>query len=172
MILFAIASFGCTIPHFIYGDKLLEAHLKLSGGGSGSGGMMTAFNPITTSVDLASYVNTSLSRSLNEANLNLCHEKDVFENRTNFNNESSCSDDIKDEQADQSNITSIVLLLFTICLFMIGIGGTAVSTLGIPYIDDNVASRESPIYIGKQLITAEQRVSLIFFFVSSHNNWY
>lgn len=29
----------------------------------------------------------------------------------------------------------------------VGIGMTAVSTLGIPFIDDNVASRESPIYI-------------------------
>lgn len=149
MILFAIASFGCTIPHFIYGDKLLEAHLKLSNGGSSSNGV-AVFNPITTSVDLATYANESLSRSLNEANLNLCHDAALIENRTNFNNESFyCSDDLKDEQADQSNITSIVLLLFTLCLFMIGIGGTAVSTLGIPYIDDNVASRESPIYIGK-----------------------
>lgn len=28
-------------------------------------------------------------------------------------------------------------------------GQTAVYTLGIPYIDDNVASRESPLYFGK-----------------------
>lgn len=144
MILFAVASFGCTIPHFIYGDKLLEAHLRLSGNG-----VAGDFGAITTSVDIASYVNTSLSRSLNEANMNLCHEAAFYENRTNFNNETFCSDDIKDEQANQSNITSIVLLIFTICLLTIGVGQTAVSTLGIPYIDDNVASRESPIYIGK-----------------------
>lgn len=145
MVLFAIASFGCTIPHFIYGDKLLEAHLKLSGG-------LSDLGSISKSVD-ASYANTSLMRSLGEANLNLCHETGYFENRTLFGNESTCSDDIKDEQANQSNITSIVLLIFTISLLTIGVGQTAVSTLGIPYIDDNVASRESPIYIGEPHLT-------------------
>lgn len=33
-------------------------------------------------------------------------------------------------------------------LLFVGIGQTAVSTLGIPYIDDNVASKESAVYIG------------------------
>lgn len=43
----------------------------------------------------------------------------------------------------------MVLIIFFISLLGVGIGQTAVSTLGIPYIDDNVASRESPIYIGR-----------------------
>lgn len=44
-------------------------------------------------------------------------------------------------------IRKIVLVIFTISFLGVGVGQTAVSTLGIPYIDDNVASRDSPIYI-------------------------
>lgn len=40
-----------------------------------------------------------------------------------------------------------MLVIFTISFLGVGVGQTAVSTLGIPYIDDNVASRDSPIYI-------------------------
>lgn len=59
-----------------------------------------------------------------------------------------CQDDLLAEQAVHSQITSAVLVIFFISLLGVGVGQTAVSTLGIPYIDDNVASRESPIYIG------------------------
>lgn len=36
MILFAIASFCCTLPHFIFGDQLLHASNVFNGGASGS----------------------------------------------------------------------------------------------------------------------------------------
>lgn len=36
MILFAVASFSCTLPHFIFGDQLLHASNVFNGGGSGS----------------------------------------------------------------------------------------------------------------------------------------
>ncbi|CAL4121154.1 unnamed protein product [Meganyctiphanes norvegica] len=42
--------------------------------------------------------------------------------------------------------TQIVLAIFFLSLLGIGIGMTAVYNLGIPYIDDNVSNRESPIY--------------------------
>ncbi|XP_022258702.1 solute carrier organic anion transporter family member 3A1-like, partial [Limulus polyphemus] len=42
--------------------------------------------------------------------------------------------------------TWFVLTIFFISLLFIGIGATAVYTLGIPYIDDNVAARDSPMY--------------------------
>lgn len=58
-----------------------------------------------------------------------------------------CEADILVEQEAHSQITSVVLAIFFVSLLGVGIGQTAVSTLGIPYIDDNVASRESPIYI-------------------------
>lgn len=54
------------------------------------------------------------------------------------------------EQRIHSKITTIVLAIFFISLLGVGMGQTAVYTLGIPYIDDNVASRESPLYFGTQ----------------------
>ncbi|XP_076371446.1 solute carrier organic anion transporter family member 74D-like [Tachypleus tridentatus] len=42
--------------------------------------------------------------------------------------------------------TGFILTIFFISLLFIGIGATAVYTLGIPYIDDNVAARDSPMY--------------------------
>lgn len=36
MVVFAIASFGCTLPHFIFGDQLLHANIALHSGGSNS----------------------------------------------------------------------------------------------------------------------------------------
>lgn len=55
------------------------------------------------------------------------------------------------EQEAHSQIRTAILGIFFISLLFIGIGQTAVSTLGIPYIDDNVASKESAIYIGKTI---------------------
>jgi hypothetical protein len=37
-------------------------------------------------------------------------------------------------------------------LLSVGLGQTAVYTLGIPYLDDNVASRDSPLYFCKFII--------------------
>lgn len=45
MVLFAIASFGCTLPHFIYGDQLLHANTILKGQSSN---MVTLSNGSTT----------------------------------------------------------------------------------------------------------------------------
>lgn len=62
-----------------------------------------------------------------------------------------CEEDFLQEQRAQSKITQIVLTIFFISLLGVGMGQTAVYTLGIPYIDDNVATRESPLYFGKFL---------------------
>lgn len=61
----------------------------------------------------------------------------------------ACEEKILLEQEAHSQIRSAVLGIFFFSLLFIGIGMTAVQTLGIPYIDDNVASEESAIYIGK-----------------------
>lgn len=50
-----------------------------------------------------------------------------------------------------TQIRNVILGIFFMSLLFVGIGQTAVSTLGIPYIDDNVASKESAIYIGKSI---------------------
>lgn len=54
--------------------------------------------------------------------------------------------------SSQSRVKYTVLTIFFMSLFLIGIGATAVNTLGIPYIDDNVAPRESPLYFGMVII--------------------
>ncbi|GIX71177.1 solute carrier organic anion transporter family member 3A1 [Caerostris darwini] len=61
----------------------------------------------------------------------------------------------KQDQCEERNktgahtrTTQTVLIIFFTSLLLIGIGATAVYTLGIPYIDDNVATRESPLYFG------------------------
>lgn len=142
MVLFAIASFGCTLPHFMFGDELLEAHLKLSGHMSRSQLGNLSQNEYT------------LKNMLATAQTNLCLNGTSPAASSPFVTggvevDSCDSDTVKLEHENQTDITSIVLAIFTICLLIIGIGQTAVSTLGIPYIDDNVASRESPIYIGE-----------------------
>jgi MFS family permease len=40
-----------------------------------------------------------------------------------------------------------VLIILAVSLLGIGIGQTAIATLGIPYIDDNVKSKQSPLYM-------------------------
>lgn len=47
----------------------------------------------------------------------------------------------------RSSITSVVIPWLFICLLIVGVGQTGIATLGIPYIDDNVGSRQSPLYM-------------------------
>lgn len=54
MIVFAIAAFGCTLPHFIFGDKLLHANNAFYG------------------VDTPTSISTSLNISSDSNLLNLC----------------------------------------------------------------------------------------------------
>lgn len=63
-----------------------------------------------------------------------------------------CEGESLTKQRIQSKITTVVLAIFFVSLLGVGMGQTAVYTLGIPYIDDNVASRESPLYFGKNPI--------------------
>ncbi|GIY54227.1 solute carrier organic anion transporter family member 4A1 [Caerostris extrusa] len=68
----------------------------------------------------------------------------------------------KQDQCEERNktgahtrTTQTVLIIFFTSLLLIGIGATAVYTLGIPYIDDNVATRESPLYFENTEITTD-----------------
>jgi len=75
-----------------------------------------------------------------------------------------CKGDFLTEQRIQSKITTVVLAIFFVSLLGVGMGQTAVYTLGIPYIDDNVASRESPLYFGKFSHRDLQVSTFILFF--------
>ncbi|XP_039760790.1 solute carrier organic anion transporter family member 74D-like [Pararge aegeria] len=49
--------------------------------------------------------------------------------------------------ATRSSITAVVIPWLFICLLVVGVGQTGIATLGIPYVDDNVGSRQSPLYM-------------------------
>lgn len=124
MVLFAVSSFTCSLPHFIFGKQLMESNELM--------------------FSSAAHVNNA------SVPPNVCHPIDTMA-ASLFNNISSsdaveCKDEILEEQKTQTKITKTVLAIFFISLLGVGMGQTAVYTLGIPYIDDNVASRESPLY--------------------------
>lgn len=50
-------------------------------------------------------------------------------------------------QDTNTDLKSAVLVILAVSLLGIGIGQTAIATLGIPYIDDNVKSKQSPLYM-------------------------
>lgn len=55
------------------------------------------------------------------------------------------------EQTNKNKVTFLATCIFFTAAILVGFGTTAVNTLGIPYIDDNVAAKESPLYFGKFL---------------------
>ncbi|XP_031371249.1 solute carrier organic anion transporter family member 74D isoform X2 [Apis dorsata] len=140
MILFAVSSFTCSMPHFIFGEQLIHQNeMFLSGV---EGGDPNNTHPIPA---------------------NLCKLQERSENSTleswissttQMHTMNECKGDSLTEQRIQSKITTVVLAIFFVSLLGVGMGQTAVYTLGIPYIDDNVASRESPLYFGLVLIAA------------------
>lgn len=58
---------------------------------------------------------------------------------------SACSENAN--QDANTDLKSVVLVILAVSLLGIGIGQTAIATLGIPYIDDNVKSKQSPLYM-------------------------
>lgn len=55
---------------------------------------------------------------------------------------------LTDANREQSFPISIVIAIFSVCLLVIGFGSTAITTLGIPFIDDIISKEESPLYLG------------------------
>lgn len=144
MILFAVSSFTCSIPHFIFGEQLiLQNEMLFSGVGPGA--------------------DSHGSNSTYPIPANLCRFQERNSTLEGWNISTTapqtdsaeyCKGDFLMEQRIQSKITTVVLAIFFVSLLGVGMGQTAVYTLGIPYIDDNVASRESPLYFGLVLISA------------------
>lgn len=124
MVLFAVSSFTCSLPHFLFGKQLIRDNDVLFGG-------------------VASVVGSPYGGNMSEPiQPNICNSSHpaVIHNMTTSSTPA---------MRDASRITPVVLAIFFTSLLGVGMGQTAVYTLGIPYIDDNVASRESPLYFGK-----------------------
>lgn len=207
MVLFAVSSFTCSLPHFIFGEQLLHANDILYSGSSSkvdvdyhesSSNLCRSpssdnFPPPMLIQDHLDFLKENPNYNIRNSFLMLHSESQTSDkipgsevsgksndrhhhhhhhrhrnhsdkNRTSFSNFSSysslkseenssaeCEEDLLQEQRTQSKITQIVLAIFFISLLGVGMGQTAVYTLGIPYIDDNVASRESPLYFGKSI---------------------
>ncbi|XP_044764845.1 solute carrier organic anion transporter family member 74D-like [Coccinella septempunctata] len=129
MMLFALSTFTCSLPHFIYGKQLINAN-ELSG-------LTTDPNTCTASPD-AVKIYACGDNPWNNLTDGLVSDSPSFlqtgKNVTEI------------EHRLHHSVTKIVLSVFFISLLGVGMGQTAVYTLGIPYIDDNVASKESPLY--------------------------
>ncbi|GAB1870007.1 Solute carrier organic anion transporter family member [Camponotus japonicus] len=136
MILFAVSSFTCSLPHFIFGEQLiLQNEMLLSGvepGGDGRG--LNNTDPIPANLCKFPERNSTLDGW------------NISTPASQTDSAEYCEGDFLTEQRIQSKITTVVLAIFFVSLLGVGMGQTAVYTLGIPYIDDNVASRESPLY--------------------------
>lgn len=111
MVLFAVCSFTCALPYFLFGEKNVSAN--------------TAFLDPNNSMNISSF--------------DICHNINLLNE-----NSTVCQETILSEQ--QSRTKNIVLIIFLISLLGVGMGQTPAYTLGISYIDDNVAGRESPLY--------------------------
>lgn len=70
-----------------------------------------------------------------------------YNNDHTFTSLIDCDEDTNQDISINSELKMMVLVILACSLLGIGIGQTAISTLGIPYIDDNVASKDSPMYI-------------------------
>lgn len=122
MVLFAVAAFACSAPHFLFGHHQYPA--AVIGPQNGTGPSPDDYYP--ANVCAAPAAAAADDRSPSAAD--------------------TCADTVLFEQQEQSKNTQIVLVIFFTSMLGVGIGQTAVYTLGIPFIDDNVASRESPLY--------------------------
>ncbi|RZB39960.1 solute carrier organic anion transporter family member 4C1 [Asbolus verrucosus] len=132
MVLFAVSSFTCSLPHFIYGRQLISA------------------NDLTGITKDPNVCKIPSSLDLDPANThswgNSSTHEHIFTTTSVPNILQTCQEELDTDHRIQPSVTKIVLAIFFISLLGVGMGQTAVYTLGIPYIDDNVASKESPLY--------------------------
>ncbi|XP_064547351.1 solute carrier organic anion transporter family member 74D [Drosophila montana] len=129
MVLFSIAAFACALPHFIFGEQLMQSSVFLQ-----------PQSPSPSSASSASSASQNLWSNASDPNLCMLGGNGTLAG-------SECNEQRQLEQASHSKITVIVLCIFFGSLLSSGIGQTAVATLGIPYIDDNVGSKQSPMYM-------------------------
>lgn len=157
MTLTAIAALISTTPHFFLSKAVTNTRVADS-----------MFMPpyltsdLSTEPSLSSISTPSLLPSTQRVNIsqkyNLCHIHDAVESHVPNSAQTSGPSGLAPliqtlNSASDSSIlhqepTASVLVIFFLCLLAIGFGSTALTTLGIPYIDDIVSKEESPLYLG------------------------
>lgn len=134
ILVFAVSSLLTSAPHFIFRDHSNEFSFE-------------SLSPVAHSP--SSLWNGSRDLKLGDHKRRLCN----LDGKNPFSSYSkqSCTEESA-ESRTQSQVTTTVLIIFFLSRFMIGIGATALNTLGISFLDDNVAPKESPLYFGKLTI--------------------
>ncbi|KAI1285073.1 Solute carrier organic anion transporter family member 3A1 [Halotydeus destructor] len=143
MLVFALASVLCSAPHQLYGGQSFVSSIPPS---SPANNQTSQLDQINQGKLCINFNKSYLPVALNE--LHEVYHGDGYISGSTYLSTSVQSTKCGDPELSiaQSRVTQSVLIIFFCSLFFIGIGSTAVNTLGIPYIDDNVAPRESPLY--------------------------
>lgn len=144
MLIFALASILCSTPHYLFGSEV-GSKLSLVTSGSVSPSEPLKSLKLSEYDDKLCFAGQSVWRPEIRPELGL--DSDHIPSALNSSQTLSKCDQ-KETINTKSRITNTVLSIFFLSLLLIGIGATAVNTLGIPYIDDNVAPKESPLYFG------------------------
>lgn len=152
MFLFSIAAFGSVSPHFLFGSKLYN-HSAVMKGERDQRSMAQTSLSVSNSGIHQGYANNSLCLSeyafsqLGQLDPCKLHSK-VYKsigNKTNYS--LACNKNNDQDATSDAHLQKVVLIILAVSLLGIGIGQTAIATLGIPYIDDNVKSKQSPLYM-------------------------
>lgn len=152
MTLTAVAALISTSPHFILSKAATNSRVTDSM-------FMQPYltSDLSTVPSLSSVSAPSLLTSTQKANVtqqyHLCHSNDIAELQvSNLTQTSGLSGSMPPLQNSSPILhqepTASVLVIFFLSLLAIGFGSTALTTLGIPYIDDIVSKEESPLYLG------------------------
>lgn len=161
MLVFAVASILCATPHFIFIDDSLlvtsQARVRSSQNATIDSqraklcqalDQVAPASPLPGNLSSPFVIDGALATTSSDA-LNLFTDGEGAGGPVaDALRRAAPICDASTRPLSQNRITHVVLSVFFISLLFIGIGATAVYTLGIPYIDDNVANRESPLYFG------------------------
>lgn len=160
MLVFALASVLCSTPHYLFGGQTLAASRAAANAASA--------RPPTTSLNDTTLIDidAKLCSSLNESavpRLLLVDHRAYHDSKLDdellvaraiaLTVPSKCDD--PELPVAQSKVTQTVLTIFFASLFFIGIGSTAVNTLGIPYIDGkrNARCKDENLCVSRTLLT-------------------
>lgn len=162
MLAFSFAVLLASSPHFLLNDH----HYNYPHSLKSSSSFDRSSSPLTSSSDLSfmknKLCNTNDSNSYFEYDFGHASTSVRDPDPTTFPPNSSCSS--SNLNYSPSRRTKTVLGIFFVSVLLVGIGSTTTNTLGIPYIDDNVAPGESPLYFGNLSI-----FNLTYIFIAQSN---
>ncbi|XP_074603030.1 solute carrier organic anion transporter family member 74D-like [Brevipalpus obovatus] len=165
MLVFSFAALLASSPHFLFHQSSSSSSTRnIFPSSSSSSSVPTESSSSPSSLEHnALFIDRklcSVSSSSNSSYFGYDYQKSAsirVDNNSEDKNEqlspknfdSKCSPQSNSSiKHDDEHLTNTVLGIFFISVLLVGIGSTATNTLGLPYIDDNVAPGESPFYLG------------------------